>query len=103
MKHSDKINIPYHNLTNSEARYHVRKQAEAFLDYLNSNGQKIREISVTWTPQGSFGGFLVTKMPEINKENQNPSLEMNKEIKRGIKRKRKTSENLKIKIKLRNC
>ena len=102
MKTSEaRINIPFHNLTKSEDRYHARKQAEAFLEYLSSTGdQDVTEISVTWTPQGSFGGILVTKRGgknKTNKENVEPILETNK---RGIKRKRNSTESLKIKIKL---
>ena len=126
MKTSEtKINIPFHRMTKSEDRYHARKQAGAFLQYLSTvEGEEVTEIRVTWTPHGSFGGFLLTKKGKnkankenkepiltskrTNKENVEPILDSKRGIvepfldpKRGIKRKRKDSlEPLKLKIKL---
>ena len=72
-----KILISYHNSSTSEERRKAKKQAEAFLHYLTSVGEEeVTEIAVTWTPDGTIGGFLVKRLPpkksEMDKENLDP-------------------------------
>ena len=89
MKTSEtKINIPFHRMTKSEDRYHARKQAGAFLQYLSTvEGEEVTEIRVTWTPHGSFGGFLLTKKGKnkADRENKEPILNSQRTIKENLK------------------
>ena len=106
-----KIIISYHNSSTSEERRKAKKQAEAFLHHLTSVGEdEVTEIAVTWTPDGTIGGFLVKRLPpKMDKENLDPlHKEASQLSKTAIKPKRKVlkdqpkrrhSNPIKIKIK----
>ena len=90
----------------------VRKQAKAFANAMQKQGQDISVIHVNWTPSGEFGGLLVTKPqndenlnPEMHPEDKKTTSKLEKKNKKGRagrgRRELYTDNGIKIKLKLK--